>query len=106
MLNADGCEVGITNMCSLTQQQCPITVSWTWIQPEEFARRSICERVKFYWKGLWHNRELKAVMLRLRSKITVLSTRVKELVDEAQRDERGMAERNEKEYTRRAVTFE
>lgn len=70
----------------------PMTVTWKWLTTDQLAKHSWIARLKFLWRGLLDNTQLKAVLLRLKSRLKVLECKAASLVDEMVDDEQELAE--------------
>jgi len=72
---------------SLKQDQFPVVVTWKWLTKDDFAKHSCKGRALFLYRGLTNNNQLRAILLRLKSRLFFLQQRANEMVDELINDE-------------------
>jgi hypothetical protein len=75
---------------NLPEVQFPVAVKWVWFQKSDLAKPSRRRRIRFYWKGLVDNSYLRAILLRMKSRLSILSRRADALVHDMVGDEERM----------------
>merc|ERR1711976_770662 len=82
----------IDDVNQISEEAFPVSVCWRWLRREEFAKCTLRGRLNFYWKGLTHNTALRAKLLRLKSRLKVLTLKSSALIEEMIDDEQEAAE--------------
>jgi hypothetical protein len=66
----------------LSQDDFPVTVKWAWIRKEDFVAHSWWARLEFYWIGLTDNLRYRSILLRLTSRLKIISQEARALFEE------------------------
>jgi len=75
-------DTGIIDIMNLRQDEFPVTVTWAWIQKEDFVAHSWWARLEFYWIGLTDNLRYRSILLRLTSRLKIISQEARALFEE------------------------